>query len=235
MDCCLEVRINGSRDSVSKSHVGLIKNLPMGHRRKQRCPGCEQGAYYDTGYPGQPPTRAHQWEVSRLHNLDWPRDFVDYGKHPPDPKWPGGARIAVNFNLNYEAGGAANILDGDQASEGTLNDVGSRPKEGIRSPLVESAFEYGSRVGVWRLLRIFEGFGVPISVFSMAKALERNPEATRAFIEGGHEIVSHGYHRIDYHFIDEDTQREHIRLAGWLYPLKRVGSLIRSKPSGNRR
>lgn len=149
----------------------------------------------------------------RLHNLDWPRDFVGYGKHPPGPKWPDGARIAVNFNLNYEAGGEANILDGDEASEGTLNDVGTQPKKGTRSPLVESAFEYGSRVGVWRLLRIFEGFSVPISVFGVAKALERNPEVAHAFVEGGHEIVSHGYRWIDYHFIDEDTEREHIRLA----------------------
>jgi len=147
------------------------------------------------------------------NGLGWPRDFVGYGKSPPDPKWPGDARIAVNFNVNYEAGGEASVLDGDEASEGLLNDIGSGPQKGIRSPLVESAFEYGSRVGIWRLLRIFEDFGIPISVFAIAKALERNPEVAQAAIEGGHEIVSHGYRWIDYHYIDEETERDHIRLA----------------------
>ena len=86
---------------------------------------------------------------------DWLRDYVGYGQNPPDPQWPGGARIALNFNLNYETGGEANILDGDPASEGMLNDIGFPPVPGQRNPMVESAFEYGSRVGVWRVLRIF--------------------------------------------------------------------------------
>ena len=85
---------------------------------------------------------------------EWRRDYVGYGNHPPDPQWPGGARIALNFNLNYEAGGEANILDGDAASEGMLNDIGFPPVPGKRNPLVESAFEYGSRVGVWRVLPV---------------------------------------------------------------------------------
>ena len=101
---------------------------------------------------------------------DWPRDYIGYGANPPDPQWPGGARIAVNFNLNYEFGGEANILDGDDASEGMLNDIGFPPVPGKRSPLAESAFEYGSRVGVWRVLRIFEEFDVKMSVLGVATA-----------------------------------------------------------------
>jgi putative urate catabolism protein len=143
----------------------------------------------------------------------WQRDYVGYGQHPPHPQWPGNARVALNFNLNYEAGGEANILDGDQASEGMLNDIGFPPVPGKRSPLAESAFEYGSRVGIWRVLRIFARFNIPLSVLGVATALERNPEATRAFIEGGHEIVSHGYRWIDYHFVAASEEREHIRRA----------------------
>jgi len=121
---------------------------------------------------------------------DWPRDYVGYGRNPPDPQWPGGARIAVNFNLNYEGGGEASVADGDEASEGLLNDFGYPPVAGKRNPLVESAFEYGTRVGVWRVLRIFSKFDVPMSVLGVARALERNPEAAQAFIELGHEVRS---------------------------------------------
>ena len=104
---------------------------------------------------------------------DWPRDYVGYGKNPPNPQWPGDARIALNFNLNYETGGEANILAGDPASEGMLNDIGFPPVPGKRNPLVESAFEYGSRVGVWRVLRIFAKFDIPLSVLGVATALEQ--------------------------------------------------------------
>jgi putative urate catabolism protein len=151
--------------------------------------------------------------VTQRSTDGWRRDYVGYGQHPPHPQWPGDARVALNFNLNYEAGGEANILDGDQASEGMLNDIGFPPVPGKRNPLVESAFEYGSRVGVWRVLRIFARFDIPLSVLGVATALERNPKATRAFIEAGHEIVSHGYRWIDYHFVDESEEREHIRCA----------------------
>ena len=119
----------------------------------------------------------------------------------------------LNFNLNYETGGEANILDGDPASEGMLNDIGFPPVQGKRNPLVESAFEYGSRVGVWRVLRIFARFDIPLSVLGVATALTRNPEVTHAFVEGGREIVSHGYRWIDYHHVDEEVEREHIRQA----------------------
>ncbi len=158
---------------------------------------------------------------------DWPRDYVGYGANPPDPAWPGGARVAVNFNLNYECGGEANILDGDDASEGMLNDIGFPPVPGKRNPLAESAFEYGSRVGVWRVLRIFKRFDVKISVLGVTTALERNPEVTRAFVEGSHEIVSHGLRWIDYNFVDEHDERVHIHQAA-----ERIQRLTEVKPVG---
>ena len=158
---------------------------------------------------------------------DWPRDYVGYGANPPDPAWPSGARVAVNFNLNYECGGEANILDGDDASEGMLNDIGFPPVPGKRNPLAESAFEYGSRVGVWRVLRIFKRFDVKISVLGVTTALERNPEVTRAFVEGGHEIVSHGLRWIDYNFVDEHDERVHIHQAA-----ERIQRLTGVKPVG---
>ena len=141
------------------------------------------------------------------------RDFVGYGRDPIDPKWPGGARIAVNFNLAYETGGELNVLDGDDASESLLTDIGWPSSRGKRSPLAESAFEYGSRVGIWRLLRIFEQFEVPASILAVATGLERNPDVARACVELGHEVVSHGYRWIDYLEVDEATEREHMRLA----------------------
>jgi len=158
---------------------------------------------------------------------DWPRDYVGYGANPPDPAWPGGARVAVNFNLNYECGGEANILDGDDASEGMLNDIGFPPVPGKRNPLAESAFEYGSRVGVWRVLRIFKQFEINISILGVTTALERNPEVTRAFVEGGHEIVSHGLRWIDYNFVDEHDERVHIHQAA-----ERIQRLTGVKPVG---
>jgi allantoinase len=141
------------------------------------------------------------------------RDFIGYGADPPDPQWPGGARIAVNINLNFEGGGERSILEGDDASEGALNDIGQPALPGLRSPLVESVFEYGSRVGGWRLLRLFRRFGMKVCLLAVARAAERNPDLTRAFVEDGHEIVSHGYRWLDYLEIDEETEREHIRLG----------------------
>jgi peptidoglycan/xylan/chitin deacetylase (PgdA/CDA1 family) len=143
----------------------------------------------------------------------WPRDYVGYGRERPDPEWPGGARVAVNFNIAYEGGGERNILDGDGESEGLLTDTGFPPAEGLRNPLVESSFEYGSRVGIWRLLRIFARFDVPTSIVAVATAFERNPEVATACVELGHEIVNHGHRWVDYLHVDEDTEREHIRLS----------------------
>jgi putative urate catabolism protein len=141
------------------------------------------------------------------------RDLVGYGETPPDPRWPNGARIAVNFNLNIEGGSEATLANGDAVSEGMLNDIGVPTKSGQRSPLAESVFEYGSRRGAWRLLDIFRKFEVPISVLGVARALEQNPELARACVARGHEIVSHGYRWIDYADVDEATERDHIRRA----------------------
>ncbi len=144
---------------------------------------------------------------------DYPRDLVGYGGRPIDPKWPGGARLALQIALNYECGGELCVLHGDDRSEGLLTDAGLVSVPGARSMLAESAFEYGSRRGVWRLLRMFEERNIKISVFTVVMGLMRNPEAARAMVEGGHEVVSHGWRWVDYQHVPEATEREHIRLA----------------------
>ncbi|MCU0887940.1 MAG: polysaccharide deacetylase family protein [Rubritepida sp.] len=141
------------------------------------------------------------------------RDLVGYGARPPDPRWPGGAVIAVNFNLNVEGGGESTLANGDAVSEGMLNDIGVPTVAGRRVPLVESVFEYGSRVGAWRLLAIVRRFGVPVSVLGVVRALEQNPELAAACLADGHEIVSHGQRWIDYGEVPEAVERAHIRAA----------------------
>lgn len=144
----------------------------------------------------------------------YPRDMVGYGRVPPDPEWPGEARIAVQFVINYEEGAENTILHGDAASESLLTEFGfAQPRQGERYLPVESMYEYGSRVGFWRLHRLFAGRGVPITVFGVAMALERNPEAVAAMVEAGWEIASHGYRWIDHHGMPEQEEREHIRRA----------------------
>jgi allantoinase len=141
------------------------------------------------------------------------RDFRGYGQTPPHAQWPGNARIAININLNFEAGGERSMMDGDGTSESMLTDTGFPAYPGKRSQIVESAFEYGTRAGVWRILRILKKFDVKCSVLGVVKSLERNPDAVEAFMTDGHEIVSHGYRWLDYQSVDEATEREHIRLA----------------------
>ena len=109
------------------------------------------------------------------------RDLVGYGAHLPDPHWPGGAKIAVNFSLNVEGGGEATLYNGDDRSEGMLNDIGVPTRMGRRDPLVESVFEYGSRRGAWRVLDIFGRFDVPMSILAVGRAAEQNPDLIRAF------------------------------------------------------
>jgi allantoinase len=140
------------------------------------------------------------------------RDFIGYGESPPNPTWPGGAMIAVNFNLNIEGGGESTIANGDEMSEGMLNDIGVSA-QALRAPLVESVFEFGSRRGAWRLLDVFREFSIPVSVLGVARALEQNPDLARACVQRGHEIVSHGYRWIDYGAVPEQIEREHIRRA----------------------
>jgi allantoinase len=141
------------------------------------------------------------------------RDFVGYGEHPPDPEWPRNAKIAVNFNLNVEGGGELTVVNGDDRSEGNLNDIGASAKVGIRAPMVESSFEFGSRRGAWRVLNVFRDFKISISILAVARSLELAPELARAFVERGHEVVSHGYRWIDYCDVPEEVERHHIALA----------------------
>ena len=110
------------------------------------------------------------------------RDFVGYGETPPHPRWPGGARIAVNFNLNVEGGGESSLANGDEISEGMLNDIGVSPYRGERATLVESVFEYGSRRGAWRVLKVLRDFAVKASILGVARALEQNPALANACV-----------------------------------------------------
>ena len=144
----------------------------------------------------------------------YPRDMRGYGRTPPDPKWPDDARVAVQFVINYEEGAENCILHGDPASESFLSEiVGARPLPGDRNMNMESIYEFGSRAGFWRLHRIFTSRRVPVTVYGVAMALERNPEAVAAMNEAGWEIASHGYRWIDYQKVDTDTEREHMRAA----------------------
>ena len=143
----------------------------------------------------------------------YPRDLAGHGRTPPHARWPGGARIAVQFVLNYEEGAENCVLHGDAGSEQILSEMAGPPSFPDRHLSMESLYEYGSRVGVWRILREFERRGLPLTVFGVGMALERNPEAAAAFVELGHEIASHGWRWIPYQGIDEATEREHMRLA----------------------
>ena len=137
--------------------------------------------------------------MSSPNSSEYPRDLAGYGRNPPDPRWPGGARIAVQFVVNFEEGGENNILHGDGASEAFLTDVlGTRPWPGQRHMSVESMFEYGSRAGFWRLWRIFTARKLPATVFGVANALARNPAIVDAMGEAGWDIASHGLKWIDY-------------------------------------
>jgi peptidoglycan/xylan/chitin deacetylase (PgdA/CDA1 family) len=142
------------------------------------------------------------------------RDLVGYGATSPDPRWPNGAKIAVSISLNIEGGGESTLVNGDAVSEGMLNDIGVPTKEGVRVPLVESVFEYGSRRGAWRILDILDRFKAPVSILGVARAMEQNPELARACVARGHEMVSHGYRWIDYCHVDEATERS--RPLGWM-------------------
>jgi allantoinase len=148
-----------------------------------------------------------------MPDLPYPRDLVGYGRSPPHAQWPDAARVAVQFVLNYEEGGESSVLHGDRASEQFLSEIVGAPAFEARHLSMESIYEYGSRVGVWRILREFDRRRLPLTVFAVAMALERNPEATAAFVELGHEIACHGWRWIHYQNVDEATEREHMRIA----------------------
>lgn len=144
---------------------------------------------------------------------NYPRDMVGYGARPPHPQWPGQARIALQFVLNYEEGGENNVLHGDAASETFLSEIVGAAAFSNRHMSMESLYEYGSRAGLWRLLRLFEQRGLPLTVFGVAMALKRHPEAVAAFRELGHEIACHGLRWISYQNVDEATERAHMAEA----------------------
>ena len=145
---------------------------------------------------------------------DYPRDMIGYGRTPPHPRWPQDARIAVQFVINYEEGAENNILHGDPAAEGFMAEVSAiEALPGRRNVSVETMYEYGSRAGFWRLFRIFTERQVPLTVYGVAMALERNPEAVAAMNEAGWEIASHGYRWIDYQTMEIDEERRHLEKA----------------------
>ena len=142
----------------------------------------------------------------------YPRNMVGYGKDPIHPKWPNKARIAVQFVLNYEEGAENSILHGDNASEAFLSEiVGAKAYEGARHMSMESIYEYGSRTGVWRILNLFKEFDVPVTIFAVALAIARNRELADYLVEQNYDICAHGFRWIDYQFIDEKTERKHIK------------------------
>ena len=141
----------------------------------------------------------------------YPRDMIGYGRNTPNPNWPGGANIAVQFVINYEEGGEKNILHGDEGSEAFLSEiVGAQSWPGQRHMNIESIYEYGSRAGFWRLWRIFSSRGMPVTVYGVAIALQRHPDAVAAMKEADWEIASHGLRWIEYRHFSRDEERQHL-------------------------
>ena len=159
--------------------------------------------------------------------LPYPRDLVGYGRNPPHAQWPGGARIAVQFVLNYEEGGENATLHGDAGSEQFLSEMANPPAFADRHLSMEGIYEYGSRAGVWRLLREFEQRGLPLTLFGVGMALQRHPELTAAFKQLGHEIACHGWRWINYQQVDEATEREHMRIG-----MQAIEELTGERPLG---
>jgi len=157
----------------------------------------------------------------------YPRDLRGYGRNPPHAQWPGQARVALQFVLNFEEGGENSVLHGDAGSEQFLSEMANPPAFAARHLSMESTYEYGSRVGVWRILREFERRGLPLTVFGVAMALQRSPEVCTAFTELGHEIACHGLRWINYQAIDEATERDHLQQA-----MAALQSLTGERPLG---
>ena len=158
---------------------------------------------------------------------DYPRDLVGYGPRPPHPQWPGNARIAVQFVLNYEEGGENNVLHGDAGSEQFLSEIIGSTSYPDRHMSMESIYEYGSRAGVWRILNEFEKRQLPLTVFAVAMALQRHPQLAQELVRQGHEIACHGLRWIHYQEIDEATERAHMAEA-----LQILKQLTGSLPEG---
>ncbi len=145
--------------------------------------------------------------------IRYPRDLRGYGREVPPANWPGQARVALNFVLNYEEGGENSVLHGDPGSEQFLSEMFNPPAFPMRHLSMESIYEYGSRAGVWRILREFERRKLPLTVFAVSMALQRNQELTDAFMEMGHEIACHGWRWINYQQVNEMVEREHVRIG----------------------
>ena len=141
------------------------------------------------------------------------RDLIGYGRNPPRARWPGGARIALQFVLNHEEGAENSVLNGDQASETFLSEIIGAQAFRARHMSMESLYEYGSRAGLWRVLRVFEARKLPLTIFAVARALQWHPEALAAYRQFDYEIASHGLRWISYQDIDEATERAHIAEA----------------------
>src|ERR1700690_77601 len=156
-------------------------------------------------------------------NPNYPRDLRGYGRRPPHPRWPGGARIALQFVLNFEEGAESCVLDGDPASETFLSEIVGAQAFPMRHMSMESLYEYGSRAGLWRILRAFERRRLPLTIFAVAAAIHRHPEAAAAFKELGHEIASHGLRWISYQQVDGTTDRRLIREPVEMVPACFVG------------
>ena len=156
-----------------------------------------------------------------------PRDLVGYGAHPPDPRWPGGARVAVQFVINYEEGAESSVDHGDAGSERFLAEMVGANSHPARAMAMESLYEYGSRAGFWRLHRLFTERGLPVTVFGVAKALELNPAAVEAMLTADWEVASHGLRWLDYQDVPEAIEREHIAEAIALHT-----ALTGSRPLG---
>ena len=163
------------------------------------------------GHRPPPIYPSHPVNTPRLSH--YPRDLRGHGRHPPHAHWPKRARVALQFVLNFEEGAESSVLHGDAGSEQFLSELFNPAAYPARHLSMESIYEYGSRVGVWRLLREFEDRSLPLTVFGVAMALQRCPEVTAAFVELGHEIACHGWRWIHYQQVDEATEREHMRLA----------------------
>lgn len=172
-----------------------------------------------------------------MTSSDYPRDLIGYGRTPPHPHWPGEARIAVQFVVNYEEGGESCVLDGDTASESLLSEiVGARPWPGQRNLNMESIYEYGARAGFWRLWRLFTARSMPVTVYGVALAMARNPEAVAAMKEAGWEIASHGLRWLEYKDFSEEEEREHIRECVRVHTEatgERPLGIYQGKPSAN--
>ena len=162
-----------------------------------------------------------------MSDPSYPRDLVGYGAHPPHPRWPGGARIAVQFVLNYEEGAENSVLHGDAASETFLSEIIGATAFADRHLSMESMYEYGARAGVWRVLRLFASREIPLTIFGVAMALARNPAVVDAFVAASHEIASHGLRWISYQNVDEATEREHVARA-----VETIARLTGAPPAG---